>query len=176
MGIVIILAALLIGAGVGVLNQAKRNRAQAEIRAMATGLESYKIDNGIYPSSDGTLLLPTTYTTYDGTTVAYQTNANILYYALSGQTNFSTLPASGVKTYMSFKANQVGGITQYTYAADPWGYAYGYSTGTTNGASTPQAPYNGSGFFDLWSTGGVKVADLTSKPSLTNAWISNWTQ
>jgi hypothetical protein len=50
--------------------------------------------------------------------------------------------------------------------------SYGYSTS----AGTTNAPYSGSGFYDLWSTGGVTQGQLFSKPSLTNAWISNWTQ
>jgi hypothetical protein len=79
---------------------------------------------------------------------------------------------------MSFKVNQLGNATAAagtagagsTYIRDPWGYSYGYSTGN----STTSYPYNGTGFFDLWSTGGITVAKMTATPSLTNTWISNW--
>jgi hypothetical protein len=76
---------------------------------------------------------------------------------------------SGVnKCYYTFKANQVGNPTNLTYVQDPFGYAYGYSTGVSGGV-----PFNGSGLYDLWSTGGVTAA-TTSNPNPTNSWITNW--
>jgi len=33
-------------------------------------------------------------------------------------------------------------------------------------------PYNGTGFFDLWSTAGKGLVGSTA--ANTNAWISNW--
>jgi prepilin-type N-terminal cleavage/methylation domain-containing protein len=179
MAIIAILAALVLAAGQGVWNKAARSRASGEIQAMSTALESYKTDNGIYPSSDGTQLLTNTpYSAYDGTSSNYQTNSQILYQALSGQTNFNDVHAAGVKSYMPFKISQLGNYNAAagttgsgsTYIKDPWGYSYGYSTG--NG--TTSYPYNGSNFFDLWSTGGVLQAQVSATASLTNAWISNW--
>ena len=150
---------------------------------MSTALESYKTDNGTYPPTSALALLTNTpYSSSDGSASAgvYQQSSQIVYMALSGQTNFLDTPGTGVKSYMSFKANQLGNITTSagtapsastsTYVKDPWGYSYGYSTG--NG--TTLFPYNGTGFFDLWSTGGVLAAKLSTTPSLTNAWISNW--
>lgn len=174
MTIIAILAALTLAAASGVMTKAKRNRAAGEIQAMSSALEGYKADNGIYAPSDGTQLLTNTpYTSYDGTSVNYQTNGQLLYQALSGQTNFTATPISGRKAYMSFKQSQIGDptgtVSGGTYVQDPWGYCYGYSTG-----NAANFPYNGSGFFDLWSTGGLLKAQVTATPNLTNAWISNW--
>jgi len=178
--IIAILAALTLGAGSMLMNKAARSRASSEVAAMGTALESYKTDNGIYPSTGG--LLTNTYAASDGSGIAYQTNAELIYQALSGQTNYQDTPTAGIKPYMSFKINQLGlsaapaGTTtpgQTTYVKDPWGYAYGYSTGSVVGATT-NAPYNGYGFYDLWSTGGVTLVKVTANSSLTNTWISNW--
>ncbi len=79
---------------------------------------------------------------------------------------------------MTFRANQVGdptgANTGASYVMDPWGYAYGYSTGTTNNAPTPSYPFNGTGSYDLWSTGGLIKANIAATSTLTNGWISNW--
>jgi type II secretory pathway pseudopilin PulG len=170
MAIITLLVGLLLYAANGVMTKSKRGRALSEIQAMSTALEGYKTDNGIFPSSDGVLLTNTPYTLYDGTSVNYQTNSTLLFIALSGQTNFSAPPISGAKSYMSFRQNQVGTLAGYSYVKDPWGYSYGYSTGTTNGASTTNLPYNGGGFFDLWSTGGLIGGAQTN----TAVWIANW--
>jgi hypothetical protein len=82
---------------------------------------------------------------------------------------------------MAFKVTQMGNVTAAagtappgsTYIKDPWNYSYGYSTGSVVGTTT-NAPYNGYGFFDLWSTGGLLAAQVGATASLTNAWISNW--
>ena len=178
--IIAILAALILAAGSGVMKKALRNRASGEVQAMSAALESYKTDNGIYPPSDGTLLLTNTYATYDGTSADYQTNSQLLYQALSGKTNYNDVPIAGVKSYMSFKTSQLGNYTAAagttgpgsTYIQDPWGYSYGYSTGTANSAANPSYPYNGNGSFDLWSTGGL--LSTTTVQNATNVWLSNW--
>ena len=181
MAIIAVLAALILVAGNGAINTGMRSRAKTEIQAMSTAAEGYKTDNGIYPQGDGALLTnsaanPYSDTTYDGTSTEYQTNSTALYTALSGQNYFGATPVAGTKVYMSFKANQVGNVGgPFSYIMDPWTKSYGYSTGST-GTSTPSYPYNGSGFFDLWSTGGVTTAQVSAKPGLTNTWISNWTQ
>jgi type II secretory pathway pseudopilin PulG len=193
MAIILILAALILGAGSGAMKKAARSRASGEIQAMSTALEGYKIDNGIYPATNvatsfgmaNSLLLTNIGTDpyfsqeKDGTGTTgtdYQKTSQVLFLALTGMTNFSDNPAPGVKSYMSFKANQVGDpngtVTGASYVKDPWGYSYGYSIGTA-----ASYPYNGTGFFDLWSTGGVTKAKIVGPPtnySLTNAWISNW--
>src|SRR5947207_15332783 len=48
--IIIILAGLTIATMGYVQDKGKRSRAEAEIAAMSAALESYKADNGVYPS------------------------------------------------------------------------------------------------------------------------------
>src|SRR5450631_4335250 len=140
MAIIAILVALTLGAASGVMNKAARSRAASEIQAMSTALEGYKTDNGIYPPSSG--LLTNTYAGGDGSPGGgglYIASSQILYVALSGQTNFTGVPSAGTKVYMSFKAYQVGdptgAINGGSYVKDPWTFAYGYSTGTAAGAA-----------------------------------------
>jgi prepilin-type N-terminal cleavage/methylation domain-containing protein len=173
--IISILAALIASTGWGVYQKAMRNRSLTEVQGMTTALDAYKADNGAYPPSDGNLTTNTPYSAYDGTSQNYQTNSQILYQALSGQTNFLDTPVN--KSYYSFKLIQLGNNqapagtsgSGSTYIIDPWGNSYGYSTG-----SSAFYANTGQGFFDLWSTGGVTVAKLAATPSLTNAWIGNW--
>jgi len=175
--IIAILAALILTAGNGVITKSLRSRASAEIQAMSTALEGYKTDNGTYPLDN--TLNTNTYTTVNVTTTgagSYQVPAETLYQALSGQTNFNDNPLTAGKSYMSFRPNQLGNVSaamgttgagSTTYVQDPWRYPYGYSTGTNT-----SYPYNGNGFFDLWSTGGKTGTTAAN----TNTWISNWTQ
>jgi prepilin-type N-terminal cleavage/methylation domain-containing protein len=177
--IIAILAALVLYAGSGALNEAARKRAASEIQAISTALENYKTDNGIYPNTNvatgfgmaNSILLtnsaatPYFSTSLDGTGPDYQKGSQLLYLNLTGMTNFSDVPATGVKSYMSLKRSQVGDASGGSYVKDPWNYSYGYSTG--NG--TTSFPYNGNGFFDLWSTGGTLSGNAN-----TNTWISNW--
>ncbi len=180
-GIIAILASLTLAASGTVWTKAARARASSEIAAMSTALESYKVDNGIYPPSTNlygppSVAYPLNSSVAGGT---YQVSSQIIYQNLSGQVNFLDDPVSGTKVYMSFKANQLGNAktakgtsssaTSATYVKDPWGYSYGYSTG---GTASTYYPYNGSGFFDLWSTGGV----LADKGTIyaTNTWVGNW--
>jgi hypothetical protein len=123
---------------------------------------------------------PGNYST-DPTSITYQQSSSYLYQALSGQASFDVPPTTGTKSYYTFTKKQVffspnssfanGGDT---YVQDPWGFSYGYSTGD-NLAPQQQYPNRGSGFFDLWSTGGTGAAGAvgSSKANL-NTWISNW--
>jgi type II secretory pathway pseudopilin PulG len=169
MAIIGILTAITLQAVSGLMAQASRSRAKAEIRGMETSLEGYKTDNGGYPVSS--TLTTNNYTTYDGsgTTPYYISSAEVLYQSISGKTNFTDTPIAGTKSYGNFKLSQLGNPsasgTATTYVQDPWTYAYGYSTGTT-----AAYPYNGNGFFDLWSSAG-QIAPANTN---TVAWIANW--
>jgi prepilin-type N-terminal cleavage/methylation domain-containing protein len=170
-----ILAAITLGAATTVMSSAARSRAKTEMEQMKAGLEAYKNDNGAYPLVN--TMDTNTYSTYDGSGTAtnYTYSAQVLYQALTGQTNFLDTPLAGVTHYMTFKAGHLGNATapagtsatggSSTYIADPWGYAYGYNTGSTNAY-----PYSGNGFYDLWTTGG----SLYGSTTFTNTWISNW--
>ena len=185
--IIAILAGLTLAAGEGVMNQAARSRAKSEMQAIATALESYKADNGVYPwtnsvVSGGTFNSTNDYTVQDGSSSGgtYTVSAQILYEALSGLTNYTDTPVAGIKTYLNFKAGQLGNTTTTagssysaataTYVQDPFGYPYGYYANLSTAANT--APINGSGFFDLWSTGGTTLTTV----NWTSNWISNWAQ
>ena len=170
--IIAILAALTLAAAEAVITKGARSRASAEIQAMSSALESYKADNGTYPLTN-TFSGTNAYSQTDPTSPSYVNSAQLLYQALSGKTNFSDAPIAGTKVYMPFKANQVANTTTGagpSNVQDPWGYSYGYYTGDTNNPQTAP-PYNGSGFFDLWSTGGALT---TTSGGYTNTWISNW--
>lgn len=171
--IIALLAGITIAAGGGLMKQAGRTRARSEIAGMSNALESYKVDNGAYPAAAFLLGPPQGAYTMDSSTPGgnYQQSSEILYQALSGKTNY-TDPATGAKYYMTFKSGQLGNPGNNTYIKDPFGFSYGYSSGDVSGA---QYPYSGTGFFDLWSTGGTTgVTSANSNP--TNTWISNWSQ
>jgi len=171
--IIAILAGLVLAAGTAVMAAGMRSRAASEIQGMSGGLESYKVDNGIYPL-DSNLVGPTNGSYPLDPSVAggsYQLSSMTLYQALSGQTNFTDKPV-GNKVYFPFKASQLGNtaVGSYsTYVEDPFHFSYGYSPG--NGSN--YVPYNGAGFFDLWSTGGVTTN--SANKYATNSWIDNWT-
>ncbi len=176
-----ILAALVLAAASGVLTNAARNRAKTEIAAIGNAAEAYKIDNGVYPQVS--LLLTNAYASTDGTTAGglYQQSSQALYQALSGRTDYTDFPVAGVKSYMSFKMNQLSNASaptgttaaDSTFIQEPWNYAYGYSTGpvVVQGVTPTSTPYNGTGFFDLWTTGGATAANGTVA---TNGWIANF--
>jgi prepilin-type N-terminal cleavage/methylation domain-containing protein len=174
--IIAILAALTLAAAEAVMAKGARSRASAEIQGITAALESYKADNGIYASADTFPSGTNEYAKDDVVaTTNYEGGSMLLFQALCGKTNFSDLPVAGTKVYLPLKANQVANaITGAgpSYIQDPWGNSYGYYTGDTpvNGAQQ-DPPYNGTGFFDLWSTGGSL---LTTSGGYTNTWISNW--
>jgi general secretion pathway protein G len=123
--IIMILVGIVASASKYAMGKAARSRAQSEIAMMETALESYKSDNGIYPTSTGANRLDA------------KNNSASLYVAL-------TTP----KTYMTFKVNQLqtqGGIT---YLLDPFGAPYNYY------CTRPlQADQQNKMSFDLWSYG-----------------------
>src|SRR5437870_1309237 len=55
--IIIVLAGLILATAGYVQKKGARSRAEAEIAAISAALESYRADNGIYPSSAATNLL-----------------------------------------------------------------------------------------------------------------------
>jgi len=175
--IIAILLGILLAAMSGVMRTAGRDRARSEIQAMSAALESYKADNGIYPTPPaGTGFNTTNDYTADSTATAglgYQASSAFLFEQLTGTTNYGQLPLTGTKSYMTFKSSQLGNDTPTSgspiYIRDPFGNSYGYFTGTVSGATT-NAPYNGYGFFDLWSTGGDTAIPSTN----TAIWVSDW--
>jgi prepilin-type N-terminal cleavage/methylation domain-containing protein len=173
MAIIGILLGIITFAGFGVMKQAAISRANTEISAMKSALQSYISDNGA-PPPDTTLNGPPSGNYPSPATPAdqaYIKASHDLYTNLSGKTSYTATTLS-TKSYMTFNLSQVGSPnvtgTYGTYAQDPFGYSYGYSTG---GTSTNQYPYAGPGFFDIWSTGGPST---TGTANTTNSWITSW--
>ena len=88
---------------------------------------------------------------------------------------------------MNFKPSELGNIKyagmydpgKSTYVQDPFSYPYGYYTYNSPAGTVPNPPpypYNGSGTFDLWSTGSTtaSTANWANNPGAINTWISNW--
>jgi prepilin-type N-terminal cleavage/methylation domain-containing protein len=125
MAIITILAALVLSTAGYVQKKGARSRAEAEIAALGAALESYKADNGDYPTngiSSNTACLVTNLMPTNGQSNAY----------------------GGTKVYYEFKTNSLDTNNNFL---DPFGYGYYYIY--TNGA-----PNNGTNNYDLWSTAG----------------------
>lgn len=170
--IIAILCGLTLAAYSGVANTAARSRARSEITAISSALENYKSDNGTYPTPTNAVFNSTNdYASGSSESpVQYQDSTAFLYQQLTGQSKYGDpppTPSSGVKIYMTFTRSQLGNDdptdgASPIYLKDPFGNSYGYFPGS--GANPPNS---GSGFFDLWSTGGDTVGK-------TNSWIVNW--
>ena len=154
MAIILVLAALIINiAGSAQYNSAKA-RATSEISAMSTALESYKADNGAYPSESTTVnggsptteVLDAQDSSYTDPS-KYVEASEFLYQALAGYTLSGSSGSSGTtgngqtfsvsKRYINFRPDQLhatGSATvasptsPYMYIIDPFGFSYGYST------------------------------------------------
>jgi type II secretory pathway pseudopilin PulG len=177
--IIIVLAGLILATSSYVQNKAARSRAETEIAAMSAALESYKADNGIYPSTANTISL--TSAQLDSTSCAYKSASLDLYNALTGATT-SGSRSSFTTGYFAFKPNQLYPPDQsqpVTYICDPFvsdsnscgprhsSTSYGYST-SKNPIANPASYTSAAGnnpTFDLWST---------SNSTNPNQWIKNW--
>lgn len=104
--IIAILASLVIAASSSVQKKGARSRTEAEIAAVSAALESYKADNGDYPSNS--------------------TSNN----CLNLVTNLMPPAGNGGKVYFEFKAK----ATNSSGWIDPFGnsYCYIYTNGSPN--------------------------------------------
>jgi general secretion pathway protein G len=151
--IIAILASLILGAVGGIQKNAARKRAQAEINAVSTALESYKVEYGDYPRATNAF----------GTTAS--NSANILYRALVVAD--ATYNPSGKVFFPPSKAQCAS--TNYTTAAnyfvDPFGLPYQYKY-------PGDADKSGINAFDMFSYGGsTRTADT---PANQETWVKNW--
>jgi prepilin-type N-terminal cleavage/methylation domain-containing protein len=150
MAIIAILVSLVLSINGLVQSKAARSRAEAEIKAMSTGCESYKADMGSYPqNSDSDSVDPKV----DGVATGskYSASSLFLYKALSGDANADSRTDSadasvnpnpnpnGTNYLKDFfrpdrlSATVTNGVIQVSagsvkYIKDPWGNSYGYST------------------------------------------------
>jgi prepilin-type N-terminal cleavage/methylation domain-containing protein len=168
--IISILAGLLLSTFGYMQKKGARARAETEIAAMSAALESYKADNGIYPSdATSTDILDAK---VSGDPSAYQAASLYLYNALFGATSGSRTPNSGARSYFVFKPNMLFPADQtqnVQYIRDPFGNSYGYSTANE---SDPIKGYNPT--FDLWSTTGLTATPGGVPDTITPQWIKNW--
>jgi len=142
--IIAILAGLILSTAGYVQKKGATSRAEAEVAALSAALESYKADNGDYPSG----------VNGSPSSVNAPTNGNAFLLT-------NLMPVSG-KVYFEFNK----GMTNAGNIVDPFGEQYGYYYQTNSSSSnSPVGLMNGSGFYDLWSRSGS---------TNTNAWIKNW--
>ncbi len=167
MTIILVLAGLVLGTSGYVHNKAARSRAEAEIVAISSALESYKADNAAYPAGSASDTLDARTATPDF--AKYQAASAILYQGLTGDADGDGKTDAAGKSYITLKTNQLGGSGTTTYVMDPFGNSYGYSTAgqVAITAGTPQTVgYNPT--FDLWSTAGSSTSDGQT------GWGKNW--
>jgi type II secretory pathway pseudopilin PulG len=180
--VIIILTGLVLSTVGYVQKKAARARAETEIAAMSAACESYKADNGVYPTNPDTNALNAQ--TF-GNPCGYRAASLYLYEQLSGDTNANFQPPAGARSYFTFKPNMLGTSpttttdacgntltpTTVSYIRDPFGNIYGYST-IDNPVANPSPTPGYNPTFDLWSTAGL----TNSPPSAAdqNQWIKNW--
>ena len=161
--IIIVLAGLILSTMGYVRKKGARARAETEIAAMSAACESYKADNGIYPSDANTISLTATNT--DSAT--YSAASLALYKFISGDSDADRVVDQ--KSYFTFKPNMLtpaGGTGAVTAILDPFGNSYGYSTSKNPDVNVNAATASGyNPTFDFWST--VNSTDQ-------NQWIKNW--
>ena len=167
--IIIILAGLILSTAGYVQRKGARARAETEIAAMSSALESYKADNGIYPTDASTTEQLDSTTSFDPSN--YQSASLYLYKQLSGDATGNRQPSG--KSYFAFKPNMLSPADQtqnVQYIRDPFGNSYGYSTKM---AVSGTGGYNPT--FDLWSTAGVAPSPTPTPPATQqDLWLKNW--
>ena len=132
--IIIILAGLILSTVGYVQKKGARSRAEAEIAAMSAALESYKADNGIYPSTPNTISLTAMAAVDNGSVSGSYASATLdLYTLLTGDTTHDGTSAA-TKSYMTFKPQMLGrqsrsvpisSSNKITSISDPFGNSYG---------------------------------------------------
>lgn len=159
--IIAILASLALGTAGYIQRKAATSRAEAELQAIATALESYKADMGDYPMMTNVDLTR-------GWVDPPLTNNYILRMALGPKTTNELNPSG--KIYFEFTKG-MGTMPQDPFATnqsflDAFGESWGYHY-TTNGIGGTGSRMNGtnSGIYDLWSRAGT---------TNTAQWIKNW--
>jgi type II secretory pathway pseudopilin PulG len=168
--IIIILAGLILITVGYVQKKGARARAETEIAAISAACESYKADNGIYPTSPDTDGLNPTDTNLSN----YLTPCRYTYGELTADRDFDGTADTGSRSYLSLKpgsllrsdmSNPPSSSNQVTAIRDPFGNSYGYSTAK---ASNPTGNIGYNPTFDLWSTANA------NPPTDQNQWIKNW--
>ena len=130
MSIIIVLAGLILATSGYVQKKGARSRAEAEIAAMSAALESYKADNGIYPTKPETDALKRKLSDQAFQITKMRANTS----TLNSQAIQMETPttANDGKNYMggTLKPNMLSPNPPAagTSIRDPFGNCYGYST------------------------------------------------
>lgn len=153
--IIAILAGLILGAAGNIQKKGARSRAESEIAALSAALENFKADFGEYPRTNAT---DTLVASNSFNPSSYIAASQFLYQVLMGTNN----NVNTNRVYYDFNSRMLSptNVSGTNFVIDPFGFSYGYSTASNS--------FNGSNFFDLWSTAGQTAAGGT------NGWIKNW--
>ena len=143
--IILILAGLIVGGAGFAQRSSAENRARAEVRALELALQSYKLDNGAYPT---------------GGVSGGVTNTNPSTYVSASQALYSALVGGSKVYFRDVPRGMLNDPSSPTHFLDPWGRPYGWSA-STNASENPNFPE-----VSIWSTG------IT--PSNSATWISNF--
>src|SRR5437867_827105 len=172
--VIVILTGLVLSTVGYVRKKGARARAETEIAALSAACESYKADNGVYPSNSDTNTLDAR-TNGNPSSPSYNLTSLALYNLLFGATNGSRTPDPGKRSYFVFKPNMLSPGDQaqnVLFIQDPFGNSYGYSTIQAATGDTTKG-YNPT--FDLWSTAGLTTNPPPSgTDTITPQWIKNW--
>ena len=172
--LILVLTGLVLSTAGYARKKGARARAETEIAAMSAACESYKADNGVYPSDSNTNTLDAR-TSGNPTSPSYNLTSLALYNLLFGATSGSRTPDAGKRSYFVFKPNMLSPADQtqpVVFIKDPFGNSYGYSTIQAATGDTTKG-YNPT--FDLWSTAGLTTnPPISGNDTITPQWIKNW--
>ena len=172
--LILVLTGLVLSTAGYARKKGARARAETEIAALSAACESYKADNGVYPSNGDTNNLDAR-TSGNSSSPSYNLTSLALYNLLFGATNGSRTPDPGKRSYFVFKPNMLSPANQalnVLFIQDPFGNSYGYSTIQAATGDTTKG-YNPT--FDLWSTAGLTTNPPSSgTDTITPQWIKNW--
>ena len=175
--IIIVLAGLVLATSGYIATKGRRSRAEAEIAAISAALESYKADNGIYPTDPASSeTLKANIDPDGGDPANYVAAGKFLYKQISGDSDGDPTNGIETKSYLggSLKPNMLSPSPPgpNTYVQDSFGYCYGYSTVK---AANPDGTNGYNPTFDLWSTCGEKGKKSGETfQQYQQRWIKNW--
>lgn len=156
--IIVILAGLVVG-GLGfVTDRQAREKAKVQLALLTKGLESYKLDMGVYPASSGST---------DGKGQTDECLYQALFYEGYDYGNKVTPPSNWTLATSIYVADldpttsKQGWVVPSTgtpppslpapYVTDPWGNEYRYRSAKTDSGGDNPSTLNPD--FDLWSAG-----------------------
>lgn len=146
--IIVILAALIVGAYDFVKERQSKEKAKVQIALLSKALEDYKLDMGTYPATTDSA---------DG-----NGNSGILFNALyfAPYTNGTKIYLADLDPATTKQGWTSGAAASATKIVDPWGNEYHFRSTTPMTGTTPNSKIQNPDF-DLWSLGkdGVQSMD-----------------